>query len=201
MKITPPPADGVPTALTAVSSSLGERIRFARQQRGMSLEQLATATGLTKSYLSKVERQLAVPSITTALKVSRVFGQTVGQLLGESLDESSLCIVRKNERHRFLKNDTHNGYNIEAIASSLPHKRMEPFVMRPPHKFHSDRRFTHAGEELIFVLSGQIEIEFIDRTVLLEAGDALYFNSHNPHRSRSIGETRAEALVVVLNQP
>ena len=55
-------------------------LRAVRQQRGMTLEQLADATGLTKSYLSKVERQRSTPSIAVAMKLARALDVDVAQL-------------------------------------------------------------------------------------------------------------------------
>jgi transcriptional regulator with XRE-family HTH domain len=179
---------------------LGGRIRMLRQRRRSSLEQLAAETGLTKSYLSKVERGIAVPSIATALKVSRAFGLTVGQLLGETPTADAFCLVRRADRVRFMAEETPEGYNYDALAPARAEKGMEPFVMRPPHEFHSNKRMAHAGEEMMFVLSGTVELEFGHATYRLDAGDCLYFDAHHPHRTRSVGPDRAEALVVVLTR-
>jgi mannose-6-phosphate isomerase-like protein (cupin superfamily) len=59
---------------------------------------------------------------------------------------------------------------------------------------------SHAGEELIFVVSGQMEVLFDGRTVRMSAGDSLYFNASIPHRSRSVGKVQAQALVVVSDR-
>ena len=83
------------------------------------------------------------------------------------------------------------------LAASKRFKSMEPFIMRPPFDFADDRMFDHVGEEFIFVLSGSMEVEFPSQRVTLKAGDALYFESHVPHRSRSLGRKHAEALVIV----
>jgi transcriptional regulator with XRE-family HTH domain len=167
------------------SCGIGVRIRFMRRQRAMSLEELAGAAGLTKSFLSKLERGLSVPSIATALKLAASFGVSVGALLGEEEGSETVCIVRKGERRAFMR--AGSGYNYE----------MQPFVMRPPFEFQNDRLFDHVGEEFILVLSGAIEVEFPNRRVKLKARDSLYFDSHLPHRSRSLGQALAEALVVV----
>jgi transcriptional regulator with XRE-family HTH domain len=168
-----------------------------RHQRRISLDQLAAATGLTKSYLSKVERGLSVPSISTALKLASSFKMSVGQLLGEEQHAESICVVLKKDRKSFMRAGSPVGYNYQAIAAAMPFKSMEPFIMRPPLKFQDDRMFQHVGEEFIFVLDGAMEIEFAKRRVTLRAGDAIYFDSHLAHRSRSIGDKPAEALVVV----
>lgn len=176
---------------------IGSRIRFLRYQRHITLNQLAAATGLTKSYLSKVERGLSVPSISTALKLADSFKMSIGQLLGEEQDAKSICIVRKKDRKSFMRAGSPIGYNYQAIAAAMPFKGMEPFIMRPPLRFQDDRVFQHVGEEFIFVLEGGIEIEFSKRRVTLRVGDAIYFDSHLAHRSRSLGSKPAEALVVV----
>ncbi|TXN34205.1 helix-turn-helix domain-containing protein [Methylobacterium sp. WL30] len=204
MRAGEPMNDTVPRSLTqepgagASDADLGIRIRFMRGQRKMTLDGLAEATGLTKSYLSKVERQQAVPSITTVLKVSQAFGVSVGDLLGETIKQDAICLVRNGEGTPFLK-EGGGDFNYRAIASSRTQKAMQPFVIRPPKEFQSPASFTHAGEEYLFVLSGQIEIEFKDRVVRMDVGDSVYFDSMIPHRVRSLGQSVAEALVVVTN--
>jgi mannose-6-phosphate isomerase-like protein (cupin superfamily) len=69
--------------------------------------------------------------------------------------------------------------------------------MKPPLQFQNKRLFEHVGEEFMFVLSGSIEVEIASQNLRLRQGDALYFDSHLPHRSRSIGGKYAEVLVVV----
>lgn len=178
---------------------IGARIRFMRQQRGMTLDQLAEKTSLTKSFLSKIERGISVPSIATALKVAASFGVSVGQLLGEEQGNESLCVVRKNERKPFMRDGSASGYNYEMVAAPKRFKSMEPFIMRPPFEFENDQFFEHVGEEFIFVLSGSIRFELLNRRIVLNSGDAIYFDSHLPHRSRSLGKKAAETLVVVTS--
>lgn len=183
----------------ADAPGIGDRIRFMRQQRGMTLDQLAETAGLTKSYLSKIERGISVPSIATALKVAGSFGVSVGQLLGEEQSNESLCVVRRNKRKPFMRHGSTSGYNYEMVAAPKRFKTMEPFIMRPPFEFETDQFFEHVGEEFIFVLSGTIQFELPNRRIVLKAGDAIYFDSHLPHRSRSLGRKAAETLVVVTS--
>lgn len=182
---------------TEDNADIGSRIRFMRLQRRMTLDQLAALTGLTKSYLSKVERGLSVPSISTALKVAGSFKLSVGQLVGEEPTPSAISVTRERDRKSFMRGGSHAGYDYEAIAAAKPFKSMEPFIMRPPLAFQDNRMFQHSGEEFIYVLSGVMEIQFPKRKVTLRAGDAIYFEAHIPHRSRSLEGLTAEALVVV----
>jgi len=177
--------------------TLGSRVRFLRSRADMTLDQLAARSRLTKSFVSKIERGLSVPSISTAMKLSESFGLTVGQLLGEEQYEDAVCVVRKGQRRRFMRAGSSSGYNYEMIAAGKRFKTMEPFVMYPPTEFQHNRMFQHPGQELIFVLSGTVEVQFADRTVLLNKDDSVYFDAHVPHRSRSVGKAPAQALVVV----
>lgn len=178
-------------------SGIGARIRFLRQQRNMTLEQLSASSGLTKSFVSKIERGVSVPSISTAMRLAQSFKVTVSQLLGEDHYDDALSLVRKEERRSFMRPGSSSGYNYEMIAGPKRFKRMEPYIMRPPLKFQNRRLFEHLGEEFMFVLSGKVEVEISGQILELRPGDALYFDSHLPHRSRSLGGRYAEVLVVV----
>src|SRR3954447_25413448 len=69
-------------------------LKFLRVQSGMTLEQLATDSGLTKSYLSKLERGLSSPSIGAALKIADALGMTLDRLYGQQDDKEPVSIVR-----------------------------------------------------------------------------------------------------------
>ena len=182
----------------AVIESLGNRVAALRRLNGFSLEHLARLSGLTKSYLSKVERGLSAPSIATVLKLARALGVGSGQLLGEGSEEEEIAVVKAGDRVPFSREKGRAGYAYEAIAAHRTNKAMTPFVMRPPfRRGKSVDLVTHAGEEMVFVLSGEMEIVFRDRVVALKAGDSVYFNAGIPHRARSVGDVLAEALVVV----
>lgn len=73
---------------------------------------------------------------------------------------------------------------------------MEPFIVSPPMR--APRKFfTHNGDEMVFVLEGQVELELGKELILLLPGDCVYFDATTPHRSRSVGAERAATLVAV----
>jgi transcriptional regulator with XRE-family HTH domain len=179
--------------------SLGERLKLLRTIHGMSLEELAQHTGMTKSYLSKVERGLSEPSFGSVLKLCNAYGITTGQLLGEEASAERLQLTRKQERTPLRKLKNYEGYIYEAIANKRAEKMMQPFVMHPPLKNLAEETdlVSHQGEELIFVIKGEIEFMTHEKNLRLTSGDALYFDSTIPHRSLSIGKNPAEVLVVI----
>jgi transcriptional regulator with XRE-family HTH domain len=191
------PGRGHYAHLRSAGDGIGARIHFLRHQRKMTLERLSASSKLTKSFVSKIERGLSVPSISTAMRLAEAFRITVGQLLGEDHYDDAISVVRRKERRSFMRPGSSSGYNYEMLAGPKRYKRMEPYVMKPPLQFQDKRRFEHVGEELMFVLSGAVEVEISGRSIQLGSGDALYFDSHLPHRSRSLGGKYAEVLVVV----
>lgn len=186
------------TTATGEAPPLGMRIARLRKLNGLTLEALARLAGITKGYLSKVERGASEPSISTVLKLAGALGLSAGELLDELEASDDVVVVRPTDRVPFARAKGREGYVYEAIAAHRANKVMTPFIMRPPVQDGGPLQLVeHAGEELIHVISGAIELVFEDRRVLLQPGDSAYFNASVPHRSRSIGPEPAEALVVV----
>jgi mannose-6-phosphate isomerase-like protein (cupin superfamily) len=144
-----------------------------------------------------------IPPIGTLVKIAHTLGTDVADLLGREgtpADHEKVCIVRSWERETVVRGGSSFGYDFVALAHKRHHKRMEPFVMVFPPEVDKDVRFEHAGEEFMFILSGEVEFEAqVDgrmRTWVLSPGDSAYFDSTIPHRGRSVrGESRA--LVVI----
>lgn len=171
--------------------SVARRLRFMRRQRKLTLNAVAERTGLTKSYLSKIERSLTIPSIASIIKLAAAFDVDVGHLFGEATAASDAVVDRAVSRARYGRRA------LVPIATARKHRSMATFILRPASRFDQPVSNEHPGEEFFYVLRGEIEIVFADRRVRLRAGDALYFDSHLPHRARSVGRSVAEALVVV----
>ena len=179
---------------------LAERLRTLRADRGLTLAALAARAGVTKGFLSQVERGLKAPSIPTLLRMAEVLGVTVGALF-ENADRpaAAYSLVRAHERQTYAREGTLHGYRYEAIAYRKAVKRMEPFVVTPP--LRAPRKFfTHDGDEMVLVLHGRVEMNLDGERVVLRPGDCLYFDSSTPHYSRSMGKRTSRTLVVVSVQ-
>lgn len=178
---------------------MSARLKLLRKQKGWSLEMLAEQTGLTKSYLSKVERGLSVPSIAVALNLSKVLAVDVEELFSAGASRASMTVTRAGARTQ-MGAPAQSARSVESIAAAVAPKRMQPFVVYPPASFVASAFKEHDGEEFLFVHKGTIEVEFPSETLRLEVGDSIYFNALMPHRTRSVGEVQAEILVVVSQE-
>lgn len=170
-----------------------------RKNYGWTIEALAQQTGLTKSYLSKIERGLSVPSIAVALKLAHALKVDVEQLFSDHSSQQPITVVRAGERTAIATSGKASKPAYEGIATQLSHKKLLPFVMYPPKDFATSAFKEHTGEELMFVHKGEIEVDFAGRTEQLQVGDSVYFNAQIPHRVRSLGRAQAQVLIVVYD--
>ncbi|WP_278184822.1 helix-turn-helix domain-containing protein [Mycobacterium kubicae] len=168
------------------------KLRAVRRQRGLTLDMLATQTGLTKSYLSKIERGQSTPSIAVALKVARALDVDVGRLFSDETAEEKITVDRA--AHRI-------GDRYRVLASPLLGKSMSPFVVRPTAGPADDPHPEHAGQEFVFVHQGRVELVYGDTTITLDAGDSAYFDASVSHKLRALDEQPAEVIVVAHADP
>lgn len=175
------------------------RLKLLRKQKGWSLDVLAEQTGLTKSYLSKVERGLSMPSIAVALNLSKTLGADVEELFSSGASRASITVTRAKERTP-LGAPNQKQHSIETIAANVAPKCMQPFIVFPPKNFIASAFKEHDGEEFLFVHKGSIEVEFPTENIVLHTGDSLYFNALIPHRTRCISKIQAEILIIVAQQ-
>ena len=169
-------------------------LKQLRVQRGLTLEQLAQGSGLTRSYLSKVERGISTPSIESALGIASALGISVEKLFGHTEDEGDpVAIVRASDR----VSKGPDAY-LTLVAGLNPNRAMRAFVIRPSEASGRGRtRSHHDGEEILYVLEGKIELRVGRATEVLGPGDCVHFNSSVPHKLHSVGKVPASALVVI----
>ena len=141
-------------------------MRELRREHGLSLEQLARQAKLTKGFLSLVERGVKVPSISSLLRLSQVYQMSIGALLDNSKPmEPAYSLVRPDERKKYAREGSLYGYRYEALAFRKKHKRMEPFIVSPPLRLPR-RFFEHNGDEMVYVLHGQVEIQLRSEKII-----------------------------------
>lgn len=170
------------------------KLKLLRTQAGMTLEELAQAADLTRSYVSKVERGLANPSIGVALKLAEALKLPVDELFGQPSPTSPVTITR-GAQSRAKQQDKGSP---RLVAGKAPGQQLVAFVLQPGReKGVKHLKSHHEGEELIYVLSGEVCLELDDKTEDLVAGDCVHFNASVPHRLICTGAAPAEVLLVI----
>jgi transcriptional regulator with XRE-family HTH domain len=181
------------TEAEATLASIGERLRAARDRAGLTLDQLAEATGLSKAHLSRLESSERQPSIAALLDLSATLGVPVNVLLGEDRDGAPLSISAGTEpRHEAngLAIVTRSGFPgssaIEALSITIDPDR----PTSPPAR--------HRGEEWLYVVSGTLLLEYDGIRHTLATGQCAHFDADRPHRLTALGGV-TEILMVAAH--
>lgn len=186
------------TDRSAAVNALGVRLRGLRGERGWTLEQLARASGLARSTLSKIENGLLSPTYDALLKLAEGFELDIAELFvapSAHMGSGRRSISRSGEGRTHLT----PWYTHELLCSELAHKQMMPFVSTVHARADTAGGdwSRHPGEEFVYVLSGEIELhtEFY-RPERLATGDSFYLDSRMGHRVISVGHDDARVLWV-----
>lgn len=181
---------------TPAPLDLGERLRALRKERNWTLEQAAQKVGLARSTLSKIENGQMSPTFEAVRKLASGLGISVPQLFtppksGKMLARRSITRGGAGRAHITAT------YEHEIIAADISHKRMLPYraTVRARHVDEFDGWVRHDGEELLYVLSGEVEFfsEFYE-PVKLSVGDSAYYDATMGHNMIS---TSAEDAVIL----
>lgn len=181
---------------------IGGKLRRLRLRKSMGLVELARHTGLSPALLSKLERDVMHPTLPTLLRIAMVFSVGLEYFFNPE-PKPVFEIVRKQDRMRFP--DTPDGkatYYFESLDFPVPNRPLSAYLAEfetveeermQPHE--------HKGVELIYVLSGKLELQVSGEQHSLGEGDSVYFDPSVPHAYRKLGTKRTTALVVTLDVP
>jgi transcriptional regulator with XRE-family HTH domain len=176
--------------LTGDDQRIAAFIRSYRLRRNLTLAQLSELSGISIGHLSRLENGGRTPTVRLLLQLARALGVSLGALVGESPEENTVYVSRSGNRHTIAAGDT----SLQSLSdpalrwlqavemSLLPGRLGEPAA--------------HAGEEWVYVLSGEIEVEVNGSASALAAGDAVHFRADIPHALRNPHEQGATVLVV-----
>jgi len=184
-------------SLSVALHHVARRVRALRKARGLTLEDVGKASGVSIGSLSQLERGKGNPSFNSLVRLSHALGVPVAQLLHDASPDSP--VVRAHERRSL---DFHNaGGSPEATHELLTpdgNRSMEAmWIEAPPGYTTEDAPFSHPGEEAVIILKGQHEIHLGNETYVLEAGDSISYPSSVPHWYRNLGTETVTAIWIM----
>lgn len=185
-------------------AQVGERIKKLREEKKLSLTDLAEKTGYSSAIISQIENHLLSPSLGTLIQISHALDVPLSKIFGEKSGHP-YTIVRKNERKlisRFASKEGVNyGYTYESLGFDKKNRRMEPFIVNlEPATVKQEKLSTHSGEEFIYVLEGKMEVILGNLKDILSPGDSIYYDSTLPHRVACVGDIPTKILAVLFTE-
>src|SRR5437870_605120 len=149
---------------------LGKKIRDLRSRRGLTVQQLAAASGLSKGFISQVENDRTSPSLATLRDLARALDTSVAYLVVE--DDHVPYVVRHGQRPRMPLNG--NGSQVE-VLSAQPRRNLELLMAElPPGAVAGKDPRQHTGEECLVCLEGRVMVTCGEHRLVLEAGDSCH---------------------------
>ena len=180
---------------TTSELGIGARLRAARRNRGMTLEQLGSATQLSKGFISHVERDATSPSVASLLKICETLGISIGSLF----EAGDTQLVRANEARRIFL----GGRNVvDWVLTPRSEKRVQLLHTRlEPGGSGGDESYRLPIDvEVAYVLDGRLDLRINGELYPLEKGDAITFAGNDPH-SWGNPSTKEPAEVLWLLSP
>jgi quercetin dioxygenase-like cupin family protein len=178
-----------------IGQQVGERIASLRRQLDLTLDDLAAGTGMTRSYLSKLERGLTSISVDNLRSVAHCLGVEMVYFF-ERDPRSTAVVTRRGTGTPLSVGKT------SAIAETLittTRSTLQATLYRTPPGEGRSAGFSHPGEEMVYVLRGAIRYVVAEQEFELRSGDCLWHASTEPHRWTNEG--RSDAVSLHVNTP
>ncbi len=181
------------------SYEIGAKIHRLRKGKKLGLVKLGEHTGMSAGLLSKIERGRLVPTLPTLLRIATVFGVGLDHFFEDDAGGPRAAVVKKKDRLR-LPNRTDGQtptYWFESLDFPVTDREMDAYLATFEPRSGATAPHSHTGAELIYVISGLLEVIIGDETYVLDEGDSMYFDPSFPHGYGQKGEKKCCAVVVV----
>ena len=183
----------LPVEPSNVTVAIGSRIRAARQAQRLTIEQVADATGLTKGFLSRVERDLTSPSVASLVTLCQVLSVSVGDLF--AAPETHL--TRRDDGPRISL----GGQGIvERLLTARSERRLQILqaTIEPRGRGENELYAVDCDVDVLHVVKGRIKLILTNEEYDLEEGDTLSFPGREPHTWINPTDETVEVLWVLV---
>ncbi len=180
------------------NSHFSIKMKKLRIEKKISLETLAEETGYSVEYLTQIENNEVMAPVSVILSVSQALAVASEEFLLSKEEASSRRKVLKQRKERFEKRS--ENYSYEVLTPEGKNKHLNAFkVTIEANQDFKMVDYHHPGEEIIYVLSGILELNVARTTHTLEANDCIHFDSSKSHKLRSLSDEPTTFLVTIYS--
>lgn len=176
------------------------KVKSIRERQNMSIEELAEKSDVKLEVLQAMENGEIIPSLTPLTKMAKALGVRVGTFLDDT-PQLGPVVVRGGKPNNVLyfsgREDVTNASNLEfhSLGAGKIDRNIDPYIIDITYE-EDYKLSSHEGEEFIYVLEGEIEVEYGKDKYTVAAGDSIFYDSVVPHHLHSSGE-QAKILAVL----
>lgn len=177
-------------------ADLGRRARAARLARRLTLEEVVSRADFTVSWLSKLENGQLTPSLEGLVKLADVLECGVDDLVEGLSTPPRHVVVRAGGGRMEPSRNGKPAAAVEHLADQWRGRTMQPTIT---HLSAGDRKpsiTSHDGQLFLYVIEGDVRLDYGDEVILLAAGDSVYFDATIPHGVACRGKPKARVLTV-----
>lgn len=184
---------------------IGFKIRRIRQERRMTLQALADATGLSKPLLSQIENEQVIPPLATLLRISKAFRVPLQSFFQEEGSSARCVLTKAGESRKMLRRPVEDEhpvpYTYHSLAYGKKNRSFEPFLVEfDIGEWQDEMMVSHEGEEFVFLLDGELEFHYADQIYVVSPGDSVYYDSAELHAFIAKGQVRPRAVAVIYSR-
>ena len=183
---------------------VGSKIKGIRESKNLTIEEIAESSGLSVEQISSIENDQNLPSLGPLIKIARALGVRLGTFMDDN-DALGPVVCRAEDRERDSSISFSNGatdarkhMEYHPLAQQKAGRHMEPFVIDiNPSEQQEFKLSAHEGEEFIYVMEGEVEIEYGKEKYTLKEGDSIFYDSIVKHHVHGAPGKSAKILAVV----
>ncbi len=172
---------------------IGNKLKELRVLKGLTQEELADRSELSKGFISQLERNLTSPSITTLMDILQCLGTSIGEFFNEAPDEQIIF----GKQDYFVKLDTEYKNEIKWIIPNAQKNTMEPIYLTLEAGGSTCPDTPHEGEEFGYVLQGTVSIHLGSKTYKAKKGESFYYTADKTHFLSS----KSGAVLIWVSSP
>lgn len=189
-----------------MAENIGIKITQLREEKQLSLNELAEQTSIHPAHLELIEKGELSPSVASLVRITRALGTRLGTLLdGEESRDAVITPAREFTPTINVYNGNtkaNNNMNLFSLAQEKCDRNMEPFYIQLDYKAPCERTLSHhEGEEFLYVLDGTVEVTYGKTSYLLKKGDSIYFDSIVPHAFSTPAATEKALMLAITYTP
>lgn len=186
------------------NSFVGSKIKSLRETKNLSIEEIAERSGLSVEQINSIENDVNLPSLGPLIKIARALGVRLGTFMDDN-DALGPIVTRAADREKdssisFSNDATDARKHMEyhPLAQQKAGRHMEPFVIDiNPEESPNFQLSAHEGEEFIYVMEGEIEVEYGKERYSLKEGDSIYYDSIVKHHLHGAPGKSAKILALI----
>lgn len=180
--------------------AIGHEVRTARKQLGITVADLAAATGLSVGMLSKIENGNISPSLTTLQSLSRALGVPITAFFRRYEEPRNAVFVRSGEGVELERRGTRAGHQYRLLGhldKNTAGVTVEPYLIVLSEESDVFPTFQHEGLEFLHMLEGEVVYRHGDRLYHMRPGDSLFFDADAPHGPEELVSLPARYLSII----